>query len=172
MTLRHAGREMMLRGTFHGVEQRLIIKFSLTTAWMRTRSPRSFQHSSTKTSLRVGRFGFWLAHFDQADKTFIDARRSGRPPDEHLATKILKLFDENPVELARSLADTLRISHSTVLYNLHDDLDYKSFYLRWFLHLLTPELREQRCQCASEMIPLLIAAAREGWHHLVTGDKS
>jgi hypothetical protein len=36
---------------------------------------------------------------------------------------------------------------------------------------LTPELREQRCGYAREMIPVLPAAAQDGWHHLVTGDE-
>jgi hypothetical protein len=37
--------------------------------------------------------------------------------------------------------------------------------------LLTPELREQRRAYASEMIPILAAAAHDGWHHLATGDE-
>jgi hypothetical protein len=68
------------------------------------------------------------------------------------------------------MAETLQVSHSTVLKYLHDD--FQSFHLRWVPHLLTPELRGQRHAYAIEMIPILAAAAHERWHHFVTGDES
>jgi hypothetical protein len=37
---------------------------------------------------------------------------------------------------------------------------------------LAPELKEQRRADASETIPILAAAAHDGWHHLVTRDES
>jgi hypothetical protein len=67
------------------------------------------------------------------------------PPDEHLATRSLELFDENPFEPSRSLAETLQVSHSIVLKHLHEDLHCNSFYLPWVPHPLTRESREQRC---------------------------
>jgi hypothetical protein len=44
--------------------------------------------------------------------------------------------------------------------------------LRWVPHLLISALRKQRLAYASEMIPILVAAAHDWWHHLVTGDES
>jgi hypothetical protein len=70
------------------------------------------------------------------------------------------------------MAEPLQVSHSTVLKHLPEDLQFQSFHLPWVPHLLTLELREQRRPYASEMIPILTAAAHDGWHHLVTGDKS
>jgi hypothetical protein len=70
------------------------------------------------------------------------------------------------------MAEILQVSHSTVIKHLHKDLQFQSFHLRWVPHLLTPELREQRRAYPNEMIPILAAAAHDGWHHLVTGDES
>jgi hypothetical protein len=37
---------------------------------------------------------------------------------------------------------------------------------------LTEDLRQKRKDGARAMLPLLLAAQRDGWHHLVTGDES
>jgi hypothetical protein len=56
--------------------------------------------------------------------------------------------------------------------NLDEDLGFWSFHLRLVPHLLTPKLTEQRGTYATEMIAGLLSAQEDGWHHLVTGDKS
>jgi hypothetical protein len=66
---------------------------------------------------------------------------------------------------------TLQVSHSAVLKHLHQELGFQSFLLRWVPHLLTPELKEQRRLYANEMIAVLLSAQKDGWHHLVTGEK-
>jgi hypothetical protein len=68
--------------------------------------------------------------------------------------------------------EILQVSHSTVLKHFHENLHFQSFHLRWVLHPLTPKLREQRRYYVSEIILILTAADRDGWHHLVTGDES
>jgi hypothetical protein len=100
-----------------------------------------------------------------------DGPRSGIPPSDCLPARSQEILNENRFESARSRADILHISHSTVLKHFHDDLHLQSFYLRWIPHTLTPEWREQRCRYAREMIPILTAAARDGWRHLITGDE-
>jgi hypothetical protein len=70
------------------------------------------------------------------------------------------------------MAEILQVSHSTLLKHLHKYFQFESFHLRWVPHLLTPELREQRRAYASQMIPILAAAAHDGRRHLVTGDES
>jgi hypothetical protein len=84
------------------------------------------------------------------EKTFMTS--SGREGHLHLAAKIQELLDQNPFESARSMAETLQVSHSTVLKQLHEDIHFQSFHLRWVPHLLTPESREQRRGYGSEMI--------------------
>jgi hypothetical protein len=51
-------------------------------------------------------------------------------------------------------------------------IGFKSFHLRWISHLLTEDLHQKRKDDARAMLPLLHASQRDGWHHLVTGDKS
>jgi hypothetical protein len=82
------------------------------------------------------------------------------------------LLDENYFVSARSIAETLQVPDSTVLEHLYKDLGFQSFHLRWVLHLLTPELKEQRRTYATEITVLLLSAQKDDWHHLVTGNLS
>jgi hypothetical protein len=34
------------------------------------------------------------------------------------------------------------------------------------------DLREKQMEYAQAMLPILLVAKRDGWHHLVTGDES
>jgi hypothetical protein len=115
---------------------------------------------------------FCIGEVRRGRGNFHDEQQRGRPSEGHIAPKIQELLDHNPFESARSIVETLYTSQSTVLKHLHDDLHFKSFYLCRVPHLLTPELREQRCRFAREMILVFTAAARDGWHHFVTGDES
>jgi hypothetical protein len=54
---------------------------------------------------------------------------------------------------------------------MHKDLGFQSFHLRRVPHLLTPELKEQQRTFATEIIAVLLSAYKDGWHHLVTGEK-
>jgi hypothetical protein len=100
-----------------------------------------------------------------------DAQRSGRRPIESLTAQIKVLVYENCFVSARLIAETLQVSHSTVLKHLHEDLGLQSFHLRWVPHLSTPELKEQQHTYATEMIAVLLLAQKDDWHHLVTGDE-
>jgi hypothetical protein len=153
-------------------EQRLILKFVFNDGldMHQITEKLSAQFNEDAYSLRT--VESWVGELRRGRSDFHNAPRSGGPLDEHLATRILELLRENPFESIRSRAETLQVSQSAVLQHPHKDLHYKSFYLRWVPQLLTPELRERRCRYASEMTPLLIAAARDEWHYLVMGDES
>jgi hypothetical protein len=81
------------------------------------------------------------------------------------------VLDENCFVSARSIAETLYLSHSTVLKHLHEDLGLQSFQLRWVPHLLIPELKERWRTDATGMITVLLSVHKDGWPHLVTGDE-
>jgi hypothetical protein len=82
------------------------------------------------------------------------------------------MLDKSPFESARSIAETVRVAHSTVLLHLHDAIGFRSFHLHWVSYLLTHDLCEKRKEYVKAMLPFLHAAEYDIWHHLVTSDKS
>jgi hypothetical protein len=114
---------------------------------------------------------FWIGGIKRGREDSHDAQRSGGRPIESLMAQIKVLLDENSLVSARSIAETLQVSHSTVPKHLREDLGFQSFHLQWVPHLLAPKLTEQRRTYGTEMTAVLISAQKDGWHHLVTGDE-
>jgi hypothetical protein len=81
-------------------------------------------------------------------------------------------LNKSPFESARSISDTLRVIHSTVLLHLHDCIGFRLFHLHWVPLLLTQDLRGKRKEYAKAMLSFLYAAERDNWHHLVIDEKS
>jgi hypothetical protein len=48
----------------------------------------------------------------------------------------------------------------------------KNFHLRWISHQLTEDLRQKRISVCKEMLPILEAQNKKGFHDLVTGYES
>jgi hypothetical protein len=92
-------------------------------------------------------------------------------PIESLRTQFKILLDENCFMSARSMAETLQVSHSTVLKHLQEDRGFQSFHLPWVPRILTTELKEQRRTYVTEMIVVSLSAQKDGWHHVVTRDE-
>jgi hypothetical protein len=122
--------------------------------------------------IRFGVPSFGFGEIKRGREDLHDARRSGRGRIESLTAQIKVLLDENCFVSARSIAETLQVSHSSVLKHLHQDLGFQFFHLRLVPHMSTPELKEQRPTYATEMIVVLLSAQKDGWHHLVSGDES
>jgi hypothetical protein len=60
-----------------------------------------------------------------------DEPRRGRLPAADLTCKIQEVLNHNPFESARSIAEILQVSHSSVPKHLHVDLEFWCFHLRW-----------------------------------------
>jgi hypothetical protein len=58
-----------------------------------------------------------------------DEIRTGRSPLDDLNANVLAILDKYPFESARSITDTLRLAHSTMLLHLHDSIGFRSFRL-------------------------------------------
>jgi DNA-binding CsgD family transcriptional regulator len=67
---------------------------------------------------------FWIGEIKGGREDLYDAQRSGRRPIESLTAQIKVLFNENCFVSAQSIAETLQMSHSTVLKHLHEDLAF------------------------------------------------
>jgi hypothetical protein len=117
-------------------------------------------------------FRFWIAEVRFGRQNLRDKIRTGRPSLDDLDAKILAILDKSPFESARSIAEILRIVHSTVLLHLHDSISFRSFNLYWDPLPLTHDLCAKRKEYTKAMLPFLHAAERNIWHYLVAGDES
>jgi hypothetical protein len=153
-------------------EQRVITKFLLNDGFDARQITEKLRTQFHKDVNSFCTIQFWIGEMRRGREDLYDAPQPGKLSDEHITDTIQQLFDEDPFESARSIAETIHILHSPVLKHLHEDFHFQSFYLRWVPHLFTSELREQRYRYASEIIPVSTAAARDGWHHLVTENES
>ena len=115
---------------------------------------------------------WWCAQFVCGREDIEDDHRSGRPPIDHLDTKILACLESEPFQSAYSLAEALGVSHATVLNRLHNSLGMKNFHVRWVPHQLTSELQATRLAKCRELLPILEALQRNNFRNVVTGDES
>jgi hypothetical protein len=74
---------------------------------------------------------FWIDEVPRGREDLHDLPRSGRPREDDLTSRIQSLLDENPFESARSMVDTLHVSHATGFRYFHQELGFQCFHLRW-----------------------------------------
>jgi hypothetical protein len=81
------------------------------------------------------------------------------------------LLDERSFHSADSIAQSLSVSHSTILDRLRELLGMKIFHLRWIPHESTTRLRQIRMETFRELLPILKAHEKTKFQRLVTGDE-
>jgi hypothetical protein len=153
-------------------DQRAIVKFFWTDGTDACKIATRLQAQFAEHAYQLRIVQFWISEIWRRRQDLHDEIRAGRPPLNNLDVKILAILDKSPFESARPIAERLCVSHPTVLEHLHKSIGFRSFHLRWVLHLLTDDFRQKRKEYATAMLPFLHAAERDGWHHHVTGDKS
>jgi histone-lysine N-methyltransferase SETMAR len=153
-------------------EQRVIIKFLAIEKVDAREIARRLRVAFGEDAYALRTVQFWMAEVRRGREDLHDEHRPGRPPLDHIDSRILALLDRAPFESARSMAEVLHVDHATILRHLHEKLGFKSYCVRWVPHLMSDELRATRKECAAQMIPYLEAARDDGWRHLVTGDES
>jgi hypothetical protein len=139
-------------------DQRVIIKFLFNERPDANQIVENFESQFHEDAYSLRSVQFWIGEIKRGREDLHDAQGSGRRLIESLTPQIKVLFNENCFVSARSIAETLQVSHSTALEHLHEDHGFQSFHLRWVPHLLTPELKEQRRTYATETIAVLLSA--------------
>jgi hypothetical protein len=73
---------------------------------------------------------WWCSQFVCGREGIEDDDRLGRPPINHLDTKILACLESEPFQSAYSLAEALGVSQATVLNRRYNSLGMKNFHVR------------------------------------------
>jgi hypothetical protein len=95
----------------------------------------------------------------------------GGLPRDDFDAKIMAILDKSPFESTRSIPETICVDLVTVLWRLHDSVDFRLFHLHWVPQILIVRLCEKRMEYAQAILLFLHVAERDSWHHLVTGDE-
>jgi AraC-like DNA-binding protein len=139
------------------IEQRYVIKFFIDKSMKpldilmrlhKNYGPRAFSRSTLY---------FWIGEARRGRTDLSEIPGRGRTSDEDLATVIARRHEQNPYLSARKLAQSLRISPTTICHYLSDVLGLKCLRLRWVPHTLTVDQKAKRVQHAEEMLQILDA---------------
>jgi hypothetical protein len=112
-------------------DQRVIIKFLLNKKADTFDITDRLQIQFGEHAYEFRTVQFWITEVQLGRQDLHDEICTGRPPLDNLDAKILAILDKSPFELARSIAETLHVAHSTVLLYIHlyDSIGFKSFHL-------------------------------------------
>jgi hypothetical protein len=143
----------------------MIREWSWNFSWTREPIPATLQtdHGHNLVNMRI--------NFKQFNSGLQNESRTRRSPLDDLDANILDILAKYPLESARSIAETLRVAHSTMLLHLHDYVNFRPFHLHWVQHLLKHDLLRKPMEYEQVMPPVLHAAEPNGWH-LLTGNVS
>ena len=89
----------------------------------------------------------WVSEFKHGRESLKDSDRCGRPVivnTPEMISKVLEMIMLDRRFTTRHIAETLRLSHTTVHQILIKDLQMRKVSARWVPHLLTPEQKHIR----------------------------
>jgi hypothetical protein len=143
-------------------DQRVIIRFLSNDGIAADEITGRLQAQFVEHAYKLRIVRFWIGEVRFGRQDLHNKIRTGRPPLDNVDAKNLAILDKSPFESARSIAERLRVSRTTMLNHLHMSIGFKSFHLHCVQHLLTDDLRQKRNDDAQAMLPLLLATELDG----------
>jgi hypothetical protein len=113
-----------------GHEQRVIIKFLVNYGLGADEIEEKLRTQFTENAYSLRTMQFWIAGMKRVCEDIHDEPHPGRPPAADFKRRTQEVLDHNPFESARSIAEILQISHSTLLKHLQEDLGFQCCSLR------------------------------------------
>jgi hypothetical protein len=99
------------------------------------------------------------------------SERRGKESDGLVDFKILLELTAFPFHSVRTLASSLKISHSTIYDHLRRG-NFTIKHLRWVPHTLDDDRKRARVEMAYSMLRMIAEARYQGWQYFLTGDES
>jgi histone-lysine N-methyltransferase SETMAR len=114
----------------------------------------------------------WRKRFLKGRTSLEDDLRIGRPKKSDLADPLLQLLQETPFISCKCMCCRLKISKTTCLRVLHEDLGMQKFHCRWVPHELLVEQRNDRLVASEHMLEILESLNGTDFSTIITGDES
>ena len=117
----------------------------------------------------------WVREFKEGRMLFADKPRPGPPKskvNEVLIVNVRKQIEEDPNVSIREISSDLDISLGTIHYVLHEELGLCKIFARWVPHVLTPEQKKIRVDCARQLLVIYEPIGPKPVSNIVNGDET
>ena len=117
----------------------------------------------------------WVREFKDGRKLLTDKPRPGAPKskvNETLVANVKSQVDNDPNVSVREISSDLDVSIGTVHKVLHEELGLKKISARWVPHVLTPDQKQNRVNCARQILDMFEPNGPKRISDIVTGDET
>jgi len=154
------------------LEQRYVIKFFLAEDRQPLEILGILQNHYGEDAMSKSQLYYWVGEIRRGRTDLHDAPSPGRTPDEGIVDAVARRLADDPNSSTRQIARSMKVSLSTVLLCLHNDLGMRPLHRRWIPHVLGESEKVARVECAKSMLQDLQRHASTGFEHIQTGDES
>jgi histone-lysine N-methyltransferase SETMAR len=117
----------------------------------------------------------WIQGFKEGPCSISDQPRSGRPStaitEDHI-NRVEAIIHEDPHSTLDEIAEEAGISHGSVHAILRNHLRMTKLCARWIPHYLTTQQKDERVECALDLLAKMHRWGANGMKRLVTGDET